>query len=103
MSFESKLKSFVGKMIEDGEYIIRDNEIIFVIDLSGDDRYIYSAGDRWRVIVPRADNPAEKISVGYFDSKEQARHQRDAYIRSQNEEHGAKAFDKAKKGELDSE
>jgi hypothetical protein len=103
MSFENKLKKFVSDMISKGEYIIRDNEVVFVIDLSGDDRYIYSAGDKWRVIVPRADDPSEKISVGYFESKEQARHQRDAYIAAQNKEHGEKAFDKAKKGELESD
>lgn len=98
MTFSNTLKSFVEKLIDGGEYLIRDNELVFVIDPNSDDRYIYSAGKKWRVIIPHADDPKKKISVGYFDSKSQARHQRDAYLRREMSSKGEKIFKLAQKG-----
>lgn len=93
MTFSKELKSFVDKMIEQGEYLIRDNELVFVLDPSEDDRYIYSAGNKWRVIIPHAEDPKKKISVGYYQSKDQARRMRDAYLRTEMKSHGQAAFD----------
>lgn len=98
MTFSNTLQKFVSELINKGEYLIRDNELIFVIDPSSDDRYIYSAGKKWRVIIPHADDPKKKISVGYFDSKSQARHQRDAYLRREMSEKGERVFKLAQQG-----
>lgn len=97
MTFSKELKRFVNKMIEQGEYIIRDNELVFVLDPSEDDRYIYSSGDKWRVIIPHAEDPKKKISVGYYQSKDQARRMRDAYLASEMRSHGEAAFNQAVK------
>jgi hypothetical protein len=98
MTFSTKLKSFVDELIDRGEYVIRDNELVFVIDPTSDDRYIYSAGKKWRVIIPHADNPKKKISVGYYTSKSEARSMRNAYLRTEMEKWGQKVFDRALKG-----
>lgn len=97
MTFSKKLKSFVEKMVDKGEYLIRDNELVFVLDPSEDDRYIYSAGEKWRVIIPHAEDPKQKISVGYYTSKDQARRMRDAYLRTEMRDHGEAAFNQAVK------
>ena len=88
-------------MINRGEYLIRDNELVFVIDPSEDDRYIYSAGDKWRVIIPHAEDPSNKISVGYYQTKDQARKMRDAYLRTEMADHGGHAFNLARSGSKD--
>lgn len=98
MTFSTKLKSFVDELIDRGEYVIRDNELVFVIDPTSDDRYIYSAGRKWRVIIPHAENPKKKISVGYYTSKAEARSMRNAYLRTEMERWGEKVFNRARKG-----
>ena len=97
MAFSEKLKKFVDNMIARGEYLIRDNELVFILDPSEDDRYIYSAGNKWRVIIPHAEDPKKKISVGYYESKSQARRMRDAYLRTEMQDHGEAAFNAANK------
>lgn len=97
MTFSKELKSFVDGMIDRGEYLIRDNELVFVLDPSQDDRYIYSSGNKWRVIIPHAEDPKKKISVGYYQSKDQARRMRDAYLRTEMLSHGKTAFDQMTK------
>ena len=92
MTFSKELKSFVDGMITRGEYLIRDNELVFILDPTEDDRYIYSAGKKWRVIIPHAEDPKKKISVGYYQSKDQARKMRDAYLRVEMKSHGQAAF-----------
>lgn len=96
MDYVEKLKKIVTDRIEKGQYILHGDELTFTLDpTEWDKKYIYKAGDEFRVIIPHAEDPKEKISVGYFKTREAARKARDEVLRRENALHGVKKAQKA--------
>ena len=96
MDYVKELKDIVIDRIEKGQYVLHGDELTFTLDPEEwDKKYIYKSGNEFRVIIPHADDPSDKISVGYFKSRDEARRARDEYLRKENALHGVKKAQKA--------
>jgi hypothetical protein len=75
------IKKVVNKLIDDGRFIVKDNEIIFIIDSPRNYRYIYKIrDDLYRVMITDPENSEKKIHVGYYNTLKEAINARDSFL-----------------------
>lgn len=75
------IKKVINHLIDEGRFIVRENEIVFIIDSLRNKRYIYKTDDgKYRVLITDPENPDKKIHVGYYDNMKEAVKARDAFL-----------------------
>jgi len=87
------LKQKMDELINNGLFIVKDKEIVFPIH-NDDNLYIYTTGDKYRVLLPHPIKRNKKIHVGYFDSFRLAKKIRNAVLKVLNKKMIRKLIEK---------
>ena len=96
MSFPKGLRKMVMKKLDDGDYVLHGDDLTITLNpRAASKKYIYKTEDGYRVLVPHAEDPSKKESLGYYDTEEEARKVRDEWLSKENALHGVKKAQKA--------